>query len=150
MSENPYESPLSDSASTPELGEPDVREQMRIVTLLYWWMGVLGMVGYSLAATVMITMWICGKEADNFEFTMVMVTCIGAVAIFRISIYVAKRLATRPQGALPTARLVGIILAIAWFPVLTVPALLCVRRTTRYFDAYCALMEFSVPDAKAA
>jgi len=38
---------------------------------------------------------------------------------------------------LPYARMVGIVLATAYFPILTIPGIICVRRVTEHFAAYC-------------
>jgi hypothetical protein len=63
------------------------------------------------------------------------ICCIFAMA-FGTSLHVAHRLATKPEGMLPYARLVGIILATTWFPILTIPGIICVRRVTKHFAAY--------------
>jgi hypothetical protein len=125
----------------PEANERHVRDQMRVVVRLYWWMGAIGLGGYSVGAVVMTTAWIRRGAAFDVEFAMGSVFCVAAFAAFATSIYVARRLATNPHGLLPLARLVGIILATVWCPILTVPAVICVHRVTKYFAAYCNVVQ---------
>jgi len=142
MSINPYESPLADCPPVAESDEQYVRYQMHTVVRLYWWMGVIGGGGYSLATMAVILDRIRRGASVDVEATVAwLVFSTMVVSPFVASIYVARRLAARPQGMLPRARLVGIILATAWFPILTVPGLICVRRATRYREAYCNLMK---------
>jgi hypothetical protein len=141
MSINPYESPLADCPPVAESDEHYVRYQMHTVVRLYWWMGVIGGGGYSVAAVVVALDWIRRGASADVESAARLVFCAMAISPFAASIYVARRLAARPQGMLPRARLVGIILATAWFPILTVPGLICVRRVTRYLEAYCNLLK---------
>ena len=66
-----------------------------------------------------------------------MLTCCLAIVVFGTSIHVAHRLKSKPEGMLPFARMVGIILATLYFPILTIPGIICVRRVTKHFAAYC-------------
>lgn len=141
MSTNPYSSPLAQCSPMADGDEQYVRHQMRIVVRLYWWMGVIGVGGYSLAAVAMTLDWSRRGTPLDVESVAGLVFCTAAIAAFAASVHVARRLAARPQGVLPRARLVGIVLATAWFPILTVPGLICVRRATRHFAAYCNLMK---------
>ena len=43
----------------------------------------------------------------------------------------------KPEGMLPFARMVGIILATLYFPILTIPGIICVLRVTKHFAGYC-------------
>jgi hypothetical protein len=116
-------------------GEPSIRQQMRTVIRLYWWMGVVGTAVYVAAAIgICLDRDPTLRPVDRWG---PFVFCGVAVAAFVSSIHVANRLATKPRGMLRRARLVGIILATAYFPILTVPGIICVRRVTRYLAAYC-------------
>ena len=115
--------------------------QMLGVIRLYRWMGVLGAAAYLAAA---IGIGLASVHRGGFpsweSLEQMAICCIFAMA-FGTSIHVAHRLATKPEGMLPYARLVGIILATAWFPILTIPGIVCVRRVTKHFAAYCETLQ---------
>ncbi|MHB1036290.1 MAG: hypothetical protein ACYC35_17600 [Pirellulales bacterium] len=141
MSINPYSSPLADCSHVTDCDEEYVRRQMRTVIRLYWGMGVFGLVYLTAAALMGIAenwTWYKGSPPPT-DFGPLILLPVLATPLAG-SIYVGRRLAVRPKGILRLARLVGIVLATVWFPILTIPAVICVRRTTRHFDAYCRLM----------
>jgi hypothetical protein len=121
------------------------RQDMAVAIRLYWWMGVLGTV-YS----VLVLIGVCLAAVARAEFPSVvdvapMLTFLPLAGAFGASVYVSRRLTTRPEGMLPCARMVGIILATAMFPILTIPGIICVRRATRSFAPYCDSVR---PDAR--
>lgn len=150
MTINPYSSPLADCSPVRGADEPDVRRQMRVVVRLYWWMGVIGIAAYSALAVGFSLGWSHRGEPLTAADASGLVGCAVAMAVFAASIHVANRLAARPQGVLRRARLVGIILATAWFPILTVPGLICVRRVTRLFAVYANLVSADANSTSSA
>ena len=146
MSVNPYSSPQTDCSPVTVADEQYVRRQMRLVIRLYWWMGVVGIVGY-LALAIGVTLgWRYRRDPPTDAYLGILTLCVPAIAAFASSIHAANRLAIRPQGILPFARMVGLILATWWFPILTVPGIICVRRASRHFDAYCSLLKTETDD----
>ncbi len=137
MSTNPYVSPIADCSPVDTTDEECARGKMLGVIRLYWWMGLIGCAVYSVCAIGMCVEWSLSGASSPAGCAMGLFSCILAVATFGYSIRLANRLATRPRGLLGRARLVGIILATAWFPILTIPGIICVRRVTRYHAVYC-------------
>ncbi len=123
---------------------------MRLVIRLYWWMGVIGIVPHSVLTVCLCFDWALRGSSTTADYVGGLLVGVVQLAAFTSSIHVARRLATRPEGMLRRARLVGIILATLWFPILTVPGIICVRRVTRYFDAYCDTIEADTEKAPIA
>jgi hypothetical protein len=120
-----------------ELRVQHAREQMTCVIRLYRWMGVVGA-----AISGMLAIWLCidwtsGEPSLPAEYAAILCFYVVSALAFPASLTVAHRLATDPEGMLPRARLVGIILAAAWFPLFTLPAIFCVRMVTEQFGVYC-------------
>lgn len=134
---NPYASPLSDCPRADRVDEGEARRQMLAAIRLYWWMGVVGAGAYSVVAIGFVLVWVARGKLPAAEEVLGLATMFVSIAPFAWSIAVANRLATRPEGMLRPARWVGILLGTIWFPILTIPAVLCVRRVTRYYRVYC-------------
>jgi hypothetical protein len=120
------------------------RQHIQVAIRMYWWTGVMGAAACSIVACRICAPLICRTEPPSLDSLGVLGFFCVSFVIFAASIHVARRLTTRPEGMLPYARMVGIILATAWFPILTLPGIICVRRVTRHFVAYC---ESRLPDA---
>lgn len=101
---------------------------------LYRSIGILGAVTYSVA--VLATLDTIREPSPMFDLVATLSAFCFIIVIFLASILVAHRLAKKPEGSLRYARIVAIILATAWFPILTVPGIYCVRRVTRYIAAH--------------
>jgi hypothetical protein len=140
ISTNPYSPPLADCSPVAVTGEQYVRRQMRQVIRFYWWIGVVGVATYSAIAIGCSLGWSLRGDPPTDAYAGLFAFCTVGIAAFAFSIYAANRLAIRPQGFLPCARMVGLILATWWFPILTVPGIICVRRATRHYTAYCNLI----------
>jgi hypothetical protein len=148
---NPYSSPLEDCARDPDatvVDEQYVLQQMQLAIRLYWWIGVVGIVLYSAALIGMTISWICYRDPPTSAYMGFLSVGAIPIAIFSSSIYIARRLSRKPQGILKNARLVAIIFATVWFPILTYPGLLCVRRVTKHFAVYCDIMKRKVENTK--
>jgi MFS-type transporter involved in bile tolerance (Atg22 family) len=113
---------------------------MRLVIRLYWWMGLVGVATYSTLAIFVSLGWSFHQDPPTDAYIGFLTLCTVSIVAFASSIHVAHRLAAKPQGFLPWARMVGLILATWWFPILTVPGIICVRRATRHYAAYCNLI----------
>lgn len=124
--------------NTDALRIEQAREEMAWVIRLYRWMGALGVVVSATSAV-----WLCidlssGEPSLPWEFAAILCFfCVLSAMALPASLSVAQRLATNPEGMLPRVRLVGIILAMAWFPLFTLPAIVCVRAVTEHFEVYC-------------
>ena len=124
--------------NTDALRIEQAREEMAWVIRLYRWIGALGVVVSATSAV-----WLCidlssGEPSLPWEFAAILCFfCVLSAMALPASLSVAQRLATNPEGMLPRARLVGIILAMAWFPLFTLPAIVCVRAVTEHFEVYC-------------
>ena len=113
------------------------QQTMFAVIRLYWWMGFLGVGACLTVATGIGLACVIRPEFRSWGSLGIMAGyCVHAV-VFGTSIHVARRLTTKPDGMLPYARMVGIILATAYFPILTIPGIICVRRVTKHFAAHC-------------
>ena len=110
---------------------------MLVAIRLYWWMGVLGAVAYFVAASTILLRLVFRVEPPSLDNLGPLAFCCLAIMAFGTSIHVAHRLSTKPNWMLAYARMVGIILATAWFPILTIPGIICVRRVTKHFAAHC-------------
>jgi len=115
----------------------DPRREIRLVIRLYWWMGVLGLTIYAGAVCIIGLRLMLRLEPVSLNSVGPLVFCGMLVALFGASLHVAQRLATRPDGMLAYARIIGIALAVAYFPVLTLPGIICVERVTKHLAAYC-------------
>jgi hypothetical protein len=138
MAINPYESPLAEcSPPLPNMPEEqDAWREMQLVIRLYWWMGVVGLVFYACLSAGLI--YAGRKEPPKgVECLGVAIGILWPFAIFTSSLVVSKRLASNPKGMLSFSKWVGLIMATAWFPFMTVPALMCRRRLNRYYASYC-------------
>jgi hypothetical protein len=113
------------------------RQEMFSVIRLYWWMGVVGAVVYFVTACTIILRIVLCFESPSLDNVGPLAICCVWAAVFGASLHVAHRLRTKPEGMLPYARMIGIILATAWFPILTIPGIICVRRVTKHFAAHC-------------
>ncbi len=141
MSTNPYVSPQADCSPVADTVDAEyARRQMLGAIRMYWWMGVVGATFHSVIVVAFFVGWIVTGAAWTGEEVMGLCNCMLSLTPSCFSIYVARRLTTRPQGMLSHARLAGIILATVWFPILTVPAIICVRRVTRHHAIYCESM----------
>ena len=116
---SPYASPRTDCRGVRTTQKPCVDRMMLGVIRLYRWMGIVGGIIYSGAAIAAVVGWAVNGFPLTAQFVVPFVSCMSAVAPFGFSIHVARRLETNPQGLLFRARLVGIVLATAWFPILT-------------------------------
>lgn len=112
------------------------RQEMLSVIRLYWWMGVLGVTSLTVAFGIGLAFLPPPGLLSWESLGMMAGYCLHA-GILGTSIYVAHRLVTKPEGMLPFARMVGIILATAYFPILTIPGIIGVRRVTKHFAAHC-------------
>ena len=110
---------------------------MFVAIRLYWWIGILGAAAYLVIAACLYLDRDFRAEFPSPATVAAMLTCCLALVAFATSIHVAHRLKTKPAGMLPYARMVGIALATAWFPILTIPGIICVRRVTKHFATYC-------------
>lgn len=115
--------------------------QMLGVIRLYWRLGALGAAAYLVAAIGIGAAYIRRGGFPSWESLGQMAICCIFAMAFLTSTHVAHRLAKKPEGMLPYARLVGIILATAYFPILTIPGIICVQRVTRDFAAYCESLQ---------
>ena len=117
------------------------RQEMLSVIRLYWWMGVIGAVVYFVAACTIFLRLVLRVEPPSLDTLGPLAICCLAIVAFGTSIHVAHRLRTKPEGMLSYARMVGIILATAWCPLLTIPGIICVRRVTKHFATHCESMQ---------
>jgi drug/metabolite transporter (DMT)-like permease len=105
---------------------------MQLVIRLYWWMGVIGLAIYvGLTVGGIWANW--STPPQGLEWLLALV----ASAAFVCSLVVSQRLAKKPKGILAAANWVALIIAVAWFPWMTVPAIVCRRRLHLYYAAYC-------------
>ena len=133
--------PSYDATSADRASQPVERLEMLLVVRLYWWMGVVGIVAYIVGAAAFA---LFAPDGDAIPTAFVVVLALFHAACFTAlvaSIYVARRLSTKPNGLLPCARIVAIILATAYFPLMTVPGVMCIRRLNKYFAPYCVLKQ---------
>ena len=103
-------------------------------------MGAVGVAAYSTLTVLVSLGWSFRRDPPTAGYAGFLTLFTVDIAALASSMYTAHRLATRPRGFLRFARMLGIILATRWFPILTVPGIICVRRATRYFAAYCNLI----------
>ena len=140
MSTNPYASPQTDCSQAGVAREEVVRREMGTAIRLYWWMGAISILFHSTVAGVVCIAWALEGSPVPEETAAGLIFIVVLVAVSAFSIHVANRLKTSPQGLLPRARLVGIIMATWWFPWLTVPGIICVRRITRRHTDWCDIV----------
>ncbi len=135
--------PSSCATSADAAIQPVERREMLLVVRIYWWMGAVGIAAYIVGAAAFAFSDLDGDAIATVFAVVLTVFHAACLATFVASIYVARRLSTRPKGLLPFARIVAITLATAYFPLMTVPGLMCLRRLNKYFAPFCALMETS-------
>jgi hypothetical protein len=139
MSTNPYASPQADCTAASVASEDIVRREMDTAIRLYWWMGAISLL-YPAIGVVLCIGWVLNGAPLSADAAAGIIFIVVVLITSASSIHVANRLKTAPQGLLPRARLVGIIMAIWWCPVFTVPGIICVRRVTRHHTAWCVLV----------
>lgn len=136
MAVNPYESPLADvRPSVPESSPEEARRNMQLVIRLYWWMGIIGLAIY--ASFIVGCIWANWSAPPQGLERLNVLLALAASAVFVCSLAVSKRLARKPKGILAAANWVALIIAVAWFPWMTVPAIICRRRLHLYYATYC-------------
>lgn len=139
MPTNPYASPQTDCSQANVASEEVVRREMRTAIRLYWWMGAVSLL-YSTIGVVSGIGWVLNGAPMSAEAIAGIIFLAMILVAATSSIHLANRLKTSPQGVLPRARLVGIIMATWWFPWLTVPGIICVRRVTRQHASWCEIV----------
>ena len=110
---------------------------MAWVIRLYWWMGGLGVAICAILTLWLWKDWTTDRSFQPVDYLVAECYFIVSMVVFYASMNVAARLRTNPEGMLPWARLVGIIMAMMWFPIFGWPAIFCVRAITEHFDVYC-------------
>jgi hypothetical protein len=129
-SANPYQPPR-----VPDSIAPDGAAYPRAVVTIYWWVGVLGLAFYAIfGATLLyaaVTEWRRWKWNDALPLAVNL--AIG-VAFFAACVVVGNRLTTQPAHIRRPARWLGFIMAIYFFPILTIPGLLAVWKLDKFFE----------------
>ena len=116
--------------------EPVPLHEMFWVISLYWWVGILGIACLTVASGVGIAC-VSRQGFLSWESFGIMAGYCFHAGVFGTSLYVARRLLTKPDGMLPYDRMVGIVLATMYFPILTIPGIICVQGVTKHFAAHC-------------
>jgi len=142
MEINPYSPPLADCPIARVVDDDQVLREMRGVARMYFGMGVIGIAAVAFLGLVPI--WLHDdfppRPRPPAEQRMRTAVLVLLTIPFIGAVHVSHRLRTRPQGNLPYARSIALILATGFFPYLTWPGMICFRRATRHFPRYCELI----------
>ena len=124
--ENPYASPMS-----VEL-RPDPDALLRATTSLYRGMGWFGIVYHAVVYSFAMISEGSKQRPEMPPIIGMTIVCGLMVAYFFFMIRVANRLKTNFDRNYRPTRWMGILTATIFFPMLTIPAILAVRRLERY------------------
>ena len=126
--ENPYASPRCVDV------QPDAESLLKATTRLYRGMGWFGVAYISIVYLFMTTTVLSQSRPDVLRTIPMSIGCGVMVAFFLAMVRTAKHLGTDLDRYYRRARWIAVLAAAFFFPILTVPAFLAVRRLEKYRD----------------
>lgn len=129
-SPNPYASPRH--AYDPLL---ITTSHIQPVVSLYRWIGVCGVVFYLGVGCVVALVAITGAASMSLAEALALTVGVMAyVAFFVVCFRTGRELALHTAGLHRRSRWIAIIMASLFFPILTVPALYCIRKLRSHYE----------------